>query len=92
MLTFYNRKNKQYYTRTLYSQNLQLTIMCSSVFIPATKLQEKLEKTLQHLSFTQGVSEDLRSKVKTMKNVQHRAAADKTQAEEQKVKKVKAQA
>uniref|UniRef100_A0A3Q3GWU8 Coiled-coil domain 40 molecular ruler complex subunit n=1 Tax=Kryptolebias marmoratus TaxID=37003 RepID=A0A3Q3GWU8_KRYMA len=50
------------------------------------KLQGKLDKVLQHLSFTQGVSEDLHSKVKTMKNLQRRAGAEKTQAEDQKLK------
>ncbi|XP_037546378.1 coiled-coil domain-containing protein 40, partial [Nematolebias whitei] len=51
----------------------------------ASKLQGKLDKLLQHLSFTQGVSEDLQSNVKTMKNLQHRAGAEKTQAEDQKL-------
>lgn len=41
-----------------------------------------------HLLFTQGVSEDLRSNVKAMKNVRRKAGAEKNQAEEQKLKQV----
>ncbi|XP_013856157.1 coiled-coil domain-containing protein 40 [Austrofundulus limnaeus] len=52
-----------------------------------TELQGKLEKMLQHLSLAQAVSKDQRSKGKTMKKAKHRAGAEKTQAEEQKLKK-----
>ncbi|XP_054599594.1 coiled-coil domain-containing protein 40 isoform X1 [Nothobranchius furzeri] len=51
-----------------------------------SKLQAKLDKKLQYLSLTQGVSEDLDSKVNTMKNIRQRAGAEKTQAEEQLLK------
>ncbi|XP_008303234.1 coiled-coil domain-containing protein 40 [Stegastes partitus] len=51
-----------------------------------SQLQTELDDVMQHLIFTQGVSEDLHSKVKTMNNVRHKAGAEKTQAEDQKMK------
>lgn len=41
-----------------------------------------------HLVYTQGVSEDLHSNVKVMKNARRKAGAEKSQAEEQKIKQV----
>lgn len=41
-----------------------------------------------HLIFTQGVSEDLRSNIKTMKTATRKAGAEKSQAEDQKLKQV----
>uniref|UniRef100_A0A3Q3GDB2 Coiled-coil domain 40 molecular ruler complex subunit n=1 Tax=Labrus bergylta TaxID=56723 RepID=A0A3Q3GDB2_9LABR len=50
------------------------------------KLQSEIDNLMQHLVFAQGVSEDLRSHVKALKNAKHKAGAEKTQAEEQKLK------
>ncbi|KAM6939593.1 coiled-coil domain-containing protein 40 [Xenentodon cancila] len=58
----------------------------SQVNAEVSRLQTELDKVLQHLVFTQGVSEDLHSKVKTMSNVKRKLGAEKTQAEEQKLK------
>lgn len=41
-----------------------------------------------HLTFTQRVSEDLRSNVKVLKNARSKARAEKNQAEDQKFKQV----
>uniref|UniRef100_A0A3P8TBS3 Coiled-coil domain 40 molecular ruler complex subunit n=1 Tax=Amphiprion percula TaxID=161767 RepID=A0A3P8TBS3_AMPPE len=49
------------------------------------ELQAELDNIMQHLLFTQGVSEDLHSKVKIMNNARRKAGAEKTQAEEQKM-------
>uniref|UniRef100_A0A3B5AB49 Coiled-coil domain containing 40 n=1 Tax=Stegastes partitus TaxID=144197 RepID=A0A3B5AB49_9TELE len=54
--------------------------------LSVSQLQTELDDVMQHLIFTQGVSEDLHSKVKTMNNVRHKAGAEKTQAEDQKMK------
>ncbi|XP_051801088.1 coiled-coil domain-containing protein 40 isoform X2 [Acanthochromis polyacanthus] len=51
-----------------------------------SRLQTELDNVMQHLLFTQGVSEDLHSKVKIMNNARRKAGAEKTQAEEQKMK------
>ncbi|XP_059199638.1 coiled-coil domain-containing protein 40 [Centropristis striata] len=51
-----------------------------------SQLQAELDDLMLHLVFTQGVSEDLRSNVKAMKNVRSKAGAEKSQAEEQKFK------
>lgn len=42
----------------------------------------------QYLIFIQGVSEGLRSEVKTMNNARRKARTEKTQAEDQKLKQV----
>ncbi|XP_061574911.1 LOW QUALITY PROTEIN: coiled-coil domain-containing protein 40 [Cololabis saira] len=49
-------------------------------------LQATLDKVLQQILFTQGVGEDLSSKVKTMTNVRRKQGSEKTQAEQQKLK------
>ncbi|KAM4585269.1 coiled-coil domain-containing protein 40 [Odontesthes bonariensis] len=51
-----------------------------------TKLHALLDRFLQHLLITQGHIEDLHFKVKTVNNFRHKAAAEKTQAEERKLK------
>ncbi|XP_029137087.2 coiled-coil domain-containing protein 40 [Labrus bergylta] len=51
-----------------------------------SQLQSEIDNLMQHLVFAQGVSEDLRSHVKALKNAKHKAGAEKTQAEEQKLK------
>lgn len=60
---------------------------CVPFFI-VSQLQAELDNMNQHLVFTQGLSEDLRSNVKAMKNAKHKVGAEKTQAEEQKLKQV----
>ncbi|XP_010775222.1 coiled-coil domain-containing protein 40, partial [Notothenia coriiceps] len=50
----------------------------------ASQLQAEIDNLLQHLVFTQGVSEDLSSNVKALKNARRKAGAEKNQAEEQK--------
>ncbi|KAJ4944290.1 hypothetical protein JOQ06_012834 [Pogonophryne albipinna] len=50
----------------------------------ASQLQAEIDNLMQHLVFTQGVSEDLSSNVKALKNARRRAGAEKNQAEEQK--------
>ncbi|XP_053183141.1 coiled-coil domain-containing protein 40 [Scomber japonicus] len=51
-----------------------------------SQLQAEMDNLALHLIFTQGVSEELRSNVKSMKNATRKAGAEKTQAEEQKLK------
>ncbi|XP_035515431.1 coiled-coil domain-containing protein 40 [Morone saxatilis] len=51
-----------------------------------SQLQAEIDNLMLHLVFTQGVSEDLRSNVKAMKNVKSKAGAEKNQAKEQKLK------
>lgn len=53
-----------------------------------SQLQAEVDNLMLHLVFTQGVSEDLRSNVKTMKTATRKAGAEKNQAEEQKLKQV----
>lgn len=53
-----------------------------------SQLQAEIDNLAMHLIFTQGVSEELRSNVQTMKNATRKAGAEKTQAEEQKLKQV----
>lgn len=60
--------------------------MC--IFSIVSQLQAEIDNLMLHLVFTQGVSEDLRSNVKTMKNAKRKAGAEKNQAEEQKLKQV----
>lgn len=48
-----------------------------------SKLQTELDRAMQDLIFTQRVSEELNSKVKTMNNVRHKAGAKKAHAEEE---------
>ncbi|KAL3067510.1 hypothetical protein OYC64_017271 [Pagothenia borchgrevinki] len=50
----------------------------------ASQLQAEIDNLMQHLVFTQGVSEDLSSNVKALKNARRKAGAEKNQAEEQK--------
>lgn len=42
-----------------------------------------------HLIFTKGVTEDLQTNVKVMKNVKSKVGAEKSRAEEQKLKQVR---
>ncbi|XP_034744686.1 coiled-coil domain-containing protein 40 [Etheostoma cragini] len=51
-----------------------------------SQLQAEVDNLMLNLVFTQGVSESLQSNVKAMKNVRRKAGAEKTQAEEQKLK------
>ncbi|TDH16399.1 hypothetical protein EPR50_G00020560 [Perca flavescens] len=51
-----------------------------------SQLQAEMDNLMLNLIFTQGVSEDLQSNVKAMKNARRKAGAEKTQAEDQKLK------
>ncbi|XP_034400840.1 coiled-coil domain-containing protein 40 [Cyclopterus lumpus] len=51
-----------------------------------SQLQAETDNLMLHLTFTQGVSEDLRSNVKVMKNARFKAGVEKNQAEDQKLK------
>ncbi|XP_040892417.1 coiled-coil domain-containing protein 40 [Toxotes jaculatrix] len=51
-----------------------------------SQLQAETDNLMQHLVFTQGISEELHSNVKVMKNARRKAGAEKDQAEEQKLK------
>ncbi|XP_068444609.1 coiled-coil domain-containing protein 40 isoform X2 [Clinocottus analis] len=51
-----------------------------------SQLQAEMDNLMLHLTFTQGVSEDLRSNVKVMKNAKYKAGVEKNQAENQKLK------
>ncbi|XP_030600776.1 coiled-coil domain-containing protein 40 isoform X2 [Archocentrus centrarchus] len=51
-----------------------------------SQLQVQLDNLTQQLVFIQGVSEGLRSEVKTTEKARHKARAEKTQAEDQKLK------
>ncbi|XP_076001592.1 coiled-coil domain-containing protein 40 [Genypterus blacodes] len=51
-----------------------------------SQLQTELDSLMQHLVYTQEVSEDLQSNVKALKNATHKAGAERTQAEDQKLK------
>lgn len=53
-----------------------------------SQLQAEIDNLMLHLVFTQGVSEDLHSNVKAMKNAKRKAGAEKDQAKEQKLKQV----
>ncbi|XP_023262649.1 coiled-coil domain-containing protein 40 [Seriola lalandi dorsalis] len=62
------------------------TSQCSKAKTNVSQLQAEIDNLMLHLVFTQGVSEDLRSNVKAMKNARRKAGAEKDQAEEQKLK------
>ncbi|XP_029366377.1 coiled-coil domain-containing protein 40 [Echeneis naucrates] len=51
-----------------------------------SQLQAEFDNLMLHLIFIQGFSEDLSANVKAMNNARHKAAAEKEQAEEQKLK------
>ncbi|XP_072240038.1 coiled-coil domain-containing protein 40 [Leuresthes tenuis] len=51
-----------------------------------TKLQTSLDRLLRNLLIAQGHIEELHNKVKIVDNFRHKAAAEKTQAEEKKLK------
>ncbi|XP_018534051.1 coiled-coil domain-containing protein 40 isoform X1 [Lates calcarifer] len=51
-----------------------------------SQLQAEIDNLKLHLIFTQGVSEDLHSNVKAVKNARRKAGAENDQAEEQKLK------
>ncbi|XP_073328647.1 coiled-coil domain-containing protein 40 [Pagrus major] len=68
------------------SQFTSLTSQDSKAKAYVSQLQAEADNLNLHLEFTQGLSEDLRSNVKAMKNVRHKVGAEKIQAEEQKLK------
>ncbi|KAG7219047.1 hypothetical protein INR49_019354, partial [Caranx melampygus] len=59
---------------------------CSKAKANVSQLQTELDNLHLHLIFTQGVSEDLHSNVKAMKNAKRKAGAERDQAKEQKLK------
>ncbi|KAM8842718.1 coiled-coil domain-containing protein 40 [Synchiropus picturatus] len=54
--------------------------------VTESQLQLEMNRLTLQLLFAKQVSTELRSKVKTLKNVKHKAAAEKVQAEDQKLK------
>ncbi|KAM9363274.1 coiled-coil domain-containing protein 40 [Symphorus nematophorus] len=68
------------------SQHSRITSQVSKAKANASQLQAELDNLNLHLVFTQAVSEDLHSNVKVLKNVKRKAGAEKSQAEEQKLK------
>lgn len=52
-------------------------------------LQAERDDLMLHLIFTKGVTEDLQTNVKVMKNVKSKVGAEKSRAEEQKLKQVR---
>ncbi|XP_053714250.1 coiled-coil domain-containing protein 40-like [Synchiropus splendidus] len=54
--------------------------------VTESQLQLEMKRLTLQLLFAKQVSMELRSKVKTLKNVKHKAAAEKVQAEDQKLK------
>lgn len=55
---------------------------------PVSVLQAERDELMLHLIFTKGVTEDLQTNVKVMKNVKSKVGAEKIRAEEQKLKQV----
>ncbi|XP_024145241.1 coiled-coil domain-containing protein 40 [Oryzias melastigma] len=72
--------------REAQSRYSDVSSLNSQATAKVSKLQAESDKVMQDLVFTQGISEDLHSKVKTMNNVKHKAGAQKAQAEEELLK------
>ncbi|XP_039860621.1 coiled-coil domain-containing protein 40 [Simochromis diagramma] len=68
------------------SQHSSMTRKVCEARANESQLQAQLDSMTQYLIFIQGVSEGLRSEVKTMNNARRKARAEKTQAEDQKLK------
>ncbi|XP_028993575.1 coiled-coil domain-containing protein 40 [Betta splendens] len=68
------------------SQFSNITIQDREAKAKASQLQTEVDNLMLQLIFTQGVSEDLRSNLKTLKNARNKAGAEKNQAEGQKLK------
>ncbi|KAF3687185.1 Coiled-coil domain-containing protein 40 [Channa argus] len=68
------------------SQYSHLSSQNTKAKASVSQVQSELDSLLMHLNFTKGVSEDLRSNVKAMKNAKHKAGVEKSKAEEQKLK------
>ncbi|XP_029295682.1 coiled-coil domain-containing protein 40, partial [Cottoperca gobio] len=68
------------------SQYSSITSQDGKAKANVSKLQVEIDNLMLHLVFTQGVSEDLHSNVKAMKNARRKAGAEKSQAEDQKFK------
>lgn len=54
--------------------------------INVTQLQAEIDSLMRSFIFTQEISEELHSNIKTMRNATHKADTEKSQAEEQKLK------
>ncbi|KAM9857686.1 coiled-coil domain-containing protein 40 [Aulostomus maculatus] len=66
-------------------QHSSATSIKSKARANVSQLQAELDNLMVYVRLTQGASEDLRSNVKAMKNTTHKAGAEKTLAEEQKL-------
>nr|XP_046258864.1 coiled-coil domain-containing protein 40 isoform X2 [Scatophagus argus] len=76
----------QFQLEEMKSQYSNITNQDNKAKASVSQLQTEIDNLMLHLIFTQGVSEDLRSNIKAMKNVRRKAGAEKNQAEEQKLK------
>ncbi|XP_047435311.1 coiled-coil domain-containing protein 40 isoform X2 [Mugil cephalus] len=68
------------------SQYASITSQDRGLKAKVSQLQAELDNVMLHLIFAQGVSEDFHSKVKIMNNARCKVEAEKTQAEDQKLK------
>ncbi|XP_068590798.1 coiled-coil domain-containing protein 40 [Cebidichthys violaceus] len=68
------------------SQHSRITSQNDKAKANVSQLQAKTNDLMLQLTFTQGVSQDLRSNIKATKNARGKARAEKNQAEEQKLK------
>ncbi|KAM3622956.1 uncharacterized protein V6R79_005365 [Siganus canaliculatus] len=68
------------------NQHSSLSSKDRTVKATVSQLQSELDNLMLKLVFTQGLSEELHLNVKAMKNMQRKAGAEKSQAEEQKMK------
>ncbi|XP_070710661.1 coiled-coil domain-containing protein 40 [Pempheris klunzingeri] len=68
------------------SQYSIITSQDSKAKANVSQLQAEIDNLMLHLVFTQGVSEEVHSNVKIMKNARRKADTDKIQAEDQKLK------
>ncbi|XP_037328820.2 coiled-coil domain-containing protein 40 isoform X2 [Pungitius pungitius] len=68
------------------SQFARITCQNEKAKANVSQVQAETEDLMLHLTFTQRVSEDLRSNVKALKNARSKARAEKNKAEDQKFK------
>ncbi|KAF3851908.1 hypothetical protein F7725_005263, partial [Dissostichus mawsoni] len=77
---------RQYSNITAKTERTKPTVSptCHLLLLHGVDQDAEIDNLMQHLVFTQGVSEDLSSNVKALKNARRKAGAEKNQAEEQK--------
>ncbi|KAM9769325.1 coiled-coil domain-containing protein 40 [Menidia menidia] len=80
------RQQAQDHLEDVKSRYSSISSQNSQAQAEVAKLHVLLDRFLQHLLITQRHSEDLHSKIKTVNNFKSKAAAQKTQAEERKLK------